>query len=764
MTENMLSTAGVKWLLCVVSVAATAFLGAPAAAGTANQIVQYGVTISFNGPHEVGQFSNGDYWVVPDGDGKVTLTAMTPAFDGTHHGWEINPADTTNQGFDTRIYNFDASRVPALPYDASPGESVVKTVSVDITASNPRPALQTAVVLTVLAAAPPDNGATVFRPPYFGAAKPLYRTSDLHPERLPSLSSNGVSNVPTLAWVENRFQRVWLDHKSDWTGRAMHPAENMQEYGSGICVDTGQGALRLMLDDPVADKMAALIRYVQLGIDLYHIRLGGMTYSPNGGHNHGRKLPVAFAGALLEHDGMKQIVFDGANQVYHEDLSTYYSPTAKMVLWGQHAQSAAAYWNCICNDSGSKTIRDPYGYIDGGQEPGGSYQYCCNSSTWKGTALSLHLMPELRETWNSELFLEYEDRWVNFGAWTQPDPYVQDCANRGALDTDPSDGIGRWPERHGINANSGSWGSAFANSMWSVYRPGNSAGLPAVVPYGAEFDNTIEVTLESSPRTPGCEIRYTLDGTEPTEISPLYSGPFTLNSTTTVRARAFKDSLYPSAVHRVTFVYTGLEPRIVAWRVVGQHGGQEVTTTVGDGYIEPRVQGLRTVRIEFNKDVDPGTVGPGAITITGDESGDLSARIAAVTAPVGNVVQVTLDPALPDGEWVTVAVTAALHTASGLSFTGDLDIRLGSLAGDADGSGAVSDADVLMLRNKAGTPLDGDTARYDVDGSGKVTGADMRAARRRIGGQVPRSTRTARAVKMLRARASFDPDTGIRVP
>jgi len=737
MTENMLGAAGVKWLLCVTGVAAVAFLGAPAAAGTASQIDQHGVTITLNGPHEVGQFANGDYWVLPDGDGKVTLTAMTPAFDGTHHGWEVNPADTVNQGFDTRIYNFNASRVPALPYDASPGESIVKAVSVDITDPSPRPSLQTAVVLTVLAAAPPDNGATVFRPPYFGAAKPLYRTGDLHPERLPSLSSNGVSNVPTLAWVENRFQRVWLDHKSDWSGAGMHPVENMQEYGSGICVDTGQGALRLMLDDPVANKMAGLIRYVQLGIDMYHMRLGGRTYGPNGGHNHGRKLPVAFAGALLEHDGMKQIVYDGANEVYHEDLSFYYSPTAKMVLFGQGDQGESGYWTPLFGGAGSKTVNDPYGYIDGGIMPGGAYQYCCNSLTWKGTALCLYLMPELRETWDCELFLEYEDRWVNFGTWTQPDPYALDSVNPGSLDTDPSDGIGRWPERHGINANSGNWGSAFANSMWSVYRPGNSAGLPVVVPYGGEFDSTIEVTLESSPRTPGCETRYTLDGTEPTLASPLYTAPFVLYRTTTVRARAFKDGLYPSAVHSVTFEYTGQEGHIVAWRVVGQHGGQGVTTTVGDGYIEPRVQGLPTVRIEFNADLDPGTVGPGAITITGDESGDLSGRIAAVTAPATNVVQVTLDPALPDGEWVTVAVTTALHTAGGSSFTGDLDIRLGSLAGDADGSGQVSGADVLMLRNKAGTPPDGDAARYDIDGSGKVTVADVRAARRHIGGQLP---------------------------
>ncbi len=720
-----------------LALVALACLAASAGADQADHVDQYGVTVSFDGTHTVGQFANGDWWVVPDGDGTVTLTAMSPAFDGQHHGWEVNPDDTVQQGFDARIYSFDASRVPALPYDAAPGESIVKAVSVNVSDPSPRPALQTAIVLTVLADQPPDGGATVFRPPYFGPDKPLYRTTDLHPEKLPSLSPSGVSNVPALSWVENRFQRVWLDHKADWTGRAMHPAENMPDYGCGICRDTGQGALRLMLDESAAAKMPALVRYVQLGIDLYHIRLGGLTYRPNGGHNHGRKLPVAFAGALLEHDGMKQTVYDGANEVYHEDLSAYYSPTAKMVLWGQHDQSAAAYWNCICDGSGSKTIRDPYRYIDGGLEPGGSYQYCCNSLTWKGTVLCLHLMPELRDVWNSELIFEYEDRWVHFGTWTQPDPYALDCSDRGSLDDDPSDGTGRWPARHGINANAGGWGSAFADSMWSVYRPGNSAGLPVVIPYGGTFDAPVEITLESSPRTPGCEIRYTLDGSEPTAESTLYDGPFELAWTATLKARAFKDGLYESAVHSVPFQYTGPSNTLEAWSVVAEHGGAQLVAEVDDGYVEPRAQGIHTLRATFRVDVDPGTAGPGAVTVVGDDSGDLSGRVTGVALVAADTIEVTLDPALPDAEWVTVTVTDVLRAVGGAPFSGDLDVRLGSLAGDANGSASVTSADLLAVRAKGGSAVGPETAACDVDGSGEVTGADMHAVRDRLGAQLP---------------------------
>ena len=49
-------------------------------------------------------------------------------------------------------------------------------------------------------------------------------------------------------------------------------------------------------------------------------------------------------------------------------------------------------------------------------------------------------------------------------------------------------------------------------------------------------------------RTAGAVIRYTLDGTEPTEASPLYEGPFRIDASCIIRARAFRDGLPPSPV------------------------------------------------------------------------------------------------------------------------------------------------------------------------------------------------------------------------
>lgn len=116
---------------------------------------------------------------------------------------------------------------------------------------------------------PTDNGATVFRPPYVGDDKPYYSINDLQTNRLPSHAP--VENAPTLEWVEDRFKRVQLEHGQGRTGRIIRPEDNMQNYAPDNTKEIGDAALRLMLNDPVEDKMTALIAFVQGGIDSYHI-------------------------------------------------------------------------------------------------------------------------------------------------------------------------------------------------------------------------------------------------------------------------------------------------------------------------------------------------------------------------------------------------------------------------------------------------------------------------------------------------------------
>ena len=58
------------------------------------------------------------------------------------------------------------------------------------------------------------------------------------------------------------------------------------------------------------------------------------------------------------------------------------------------------------------------------------------------------------------------------------------------------------------------------------------------------FRGTLPLSLSS--RTPGAAIHYTLDGSEPTQASPLYTEPVTLKESAQIRARAFKEGMQPS--------------------------------------------------------------------------------------------------------------------------------------------------------------------------------------------------------------------------
>jgi len=94
------------------------------------------------------------------------------------------------------------------------------------------------------------------------------------------------------------------------------------------------------------------------------------------------------------------------------------------------------------------------------------------------------------------------------------------------------------------------------------------APAPVVVPspgvYGAAIDVTVSCVLASA------SVRYTLDGTDPTEASELYTGPLHLTTGVTpvvLKTAAFADGFEPSVVTTTTYVFTTTEPRTAKLRV-----------------------------------------------------------------------------------------------------------------------------------------------------------------------------------------------------
>lgn len=451
-------------------------------------VTQRGITWVFDREHQVGKFANGDYWVL----GPVTITRITPDFDGKSNGWEVNPVVKGGHGFQAGE-GFDPALVPKLPYTTQGTVSIVKTTPPDLgqVASKDatgeeaplsggkaqgRVLIKSAAVLTVVEVIPPGDGALVFRPPYVGVEKPFYKVADLKTGLLPSFAP--VAGMPSLESVAKRFGTLQMNHKAGSVGRFTRPQENMADYQPKNTADQNNAALRLMMNDPIAAKMPALIQFVQFGIDKIHTIYLGQTWPDGGGHEPGHRIVAAFAAVLLDLPKAKEVLRE-AN--FFHGSRWFYRGEGGVVLWGCPG-SEKGYWEYIMGKGGNRSNKDPYGFIDGGNAPGGAYQVI-TSQSHKGEILATHLMPTLKEAWNLQewtMLKEYTDRWVTVGLWTQPDPIAPYDGKPENLGTtfgpDPRNpgkgilGAGRFPAAHGKWKDGGQYRSPYVAAMWDAYR------------------------------------------------------------------------------------------------------------------------------------------------------------------------------------------------------------------------------------------------------------------------------------------------------
>ena len=113
-------------------------------------------------------------------------------------------------------------------------------------------------------------------------------------------------------------------------------------------------------------------------------------------------------------------------------------------------------------------------------------------------------------------------------------------------------------------------------------------GIPGVVPStvatpvispnnGFYYEpQTVSITCSDADAV----IRYTTDGTEPTENSTLYSQPFTVSATTTISAKAWKANMTPSFTATSTISFPAQVANIAAFKTAASNDPQQIMSDV----------------------------------------------------------------------------------------------------------------------------------------------------------------------------------------
>jgi len=401
----------------------------PIAPATASSITKDGITWTFSQSVPVGQFVNGDYYVV----GPVTITAIDPIPTTSapyENGSVINlPTASGGSGFDSRLDNtwfFDPSVRSYPPINLKAGDALVSSISLAQTHSLPEVMRATDMsispvgsvsVLTVLPAAP---AADSFRPSYCDRNQTTYSANALQRDLLLSLAPPNPSGTPTLAQFEALYRQPWIDTNAFLFDT---PAEYMPSYGMHVSLADSYASLLLMLNFPAEQKINLTNYFVQYGIDLYGCLNAGVSWPAFGGHRSGRKFTILFAGILLNDAGMKGV--GALKDTFGEDMQTLYidklPPTGSFVKAWQGATViyGGHYGVHFDGTPVSPGLYGPYEQLQPSAWPlvtpteqlGEAYRRCCTSIAWVGEALTAHLL-HAESLWNYPAFFDYVDRWM----------------------------------------------------------------------------------------------------------------------------------------------------------------------------------------------------------------------------------------------------------------------------------------------------------------------------------------------------------------
>ncbi len=446
---------------------------------------QYGITWTFDRPARVGQFINGDWYVV----GPVTVKTIDPKpiygkevpadqldkneadrkeGERVRNGFMLNPPAQMRVAYDSGVRNwFDPTLIQRLPVKMIPGDSLVSTISmpkgvvlraqlrndIERGVEDSSPIRAAAVLTCISQPQPPD----AFRPAFCDRSQRIYLARNLKRELLPTLGAT--KSTPSVELYVRFTQRPWVG--TCFFGFE-EPVENMPQYGLEYGRVAGISALLLCTDLAPWLKEPLLVNYVQVGIDLGGmVRAGHPGWTAWGGHGSGRKLPIIFAGLLLGDEQLANITKYLPRVSFGEDEQTAdgRSWTGASVVFAGHSgiDTGTGAGRDRGNGWGPYEHTPPAEWKDG-QNTSEAYRRCCTSIGWVAQALALRLL-HAEKAWNHPPFFDYVDRWM-FEDDTRSIEMIKAATGR--------DYNRDWSRQ-------GQAWDAFVNEMWGSYRGVNSA-------------------------------------------------------------------------------------------------------------------------------------------------------------------------------------------------------------------------------------------------------------------------------------------------
>ena len=108
----------------------------------------------------------------------------------------------------------------------------------------------------------------------------------------------------------------------------------------------------------------------------------------------------------------------------------------------------------------------------------------------------------------------------------------------------------------------------------------NVVETPVIDPNGGTYYDAFDATITCA--TADAVIRYTTDGTEPTETSTVYTAPVTINATTTLKAKAWKTGMEASLMAAATYNFPPEVANIAAFKAANTVTNNTVYKITGD--------------------------------------------------------------------------------------------------------------------------------------------------------------------------------------